>query len=167
MFAVEEWWENHFYPAQYLEKVMESSRRESNAAIVDAKGNKRKESKLPIAPHCRMCCNCILGKYMHMYIISIFNHFKIFKKNIYHVPSFRRVSFWKLDWEWNIDWWCFRVWEVMRNYQQFYSEQKYPIKHAQAGLKLGNVGLPKRPWKNYWNVETGRLKKKKKNFSRS
>ena len=112
-----------------------------------------------------MCCNCILGKYIHMYIISIFNHFKIFKKNIYilnHVPSFRRVSFRKLDWEWNIHWWCFRVWEVMRNYQQFYSEQKYPTKHTQGGLNLGSLGLPKRPWKNYWNVETGRLEKKKK-----
>ena len=50
----------------------------------------------------------------------------------------------------------------MTNYQQFYSEQKYPTKHTQGGLKLGSLALPKRPWKNYWNVETGRLKKKKK-----
>ena len=36
MFAVKEWWENHFYPAQYLQKVMASARPETNAAIVDA-----------------------------------------------------------------------------------------------------------------------------------
>ena len=35
-----------------------------------------------------------------MYIISIFDYFKIFKKNIYifnHVPSFRRVFLWEIN----------------------------------------------------------------------